>query len=130
MGPLRQRSKGAILSIDRGRAPAASGRGAELGGDDGADRPVLRREGGGPSLKAPRRFLSRLFLSKTRRYDEARLREEVEAHLRMQTAENVRAGMSPEEARRQAVLKFGPIEAIKGSYRDERGLPVVDDLLQ
>ncbi|MDQ3418201.1 MAG: permease prefix domain 1-containing protein, partial [Acidobacteriota bacterium] len=64
------------------------------------------------------------------RDDETRLREELDAHLQMQTAENVRAGMSPDEARRQAVLKFGPIEAIKGSYRDEQGLPAVEDFLQ
>ena len=48
----------------------------------------------------------------------------------MQTADNVRAGLSPDEARRQAVLKFGPIEAIKDSYRDEQRLPVVDDFVQ
>ena len=81
-------------------------------------------------MKALRRFLSRLSGSTTSRHDEARLREELEAHLQMQAAENVRAGLSPEEARRQAVLKFGPIEAIKGSYRDEQRLPVVDDFLQ
>ena len=48
----------------------------------------------------------------------------------MQAAENVRAGMSPEDARRQAVLKFGPIEAVKDSYRDEQTLALLDDLLQ
>ena len=85
---------------------------------------------GGRAMRALRRFLSRLFASTTRRHDEARLREELEAHLQMQAAENVRAGMSPEEARRQAVLKFGPIEAIKDSYRDEQGLPLLDDFLQ
>ena len=36
-----------------------------------------------------------------------RLREEMEEHIALQTAENLRAGMSPAEARRQAVLKFG-----------------------
>lgn len=64
-------------------------------------------------MKALRRFLSRLAASATARRDEARLREEFEAHLQMQAAEYVRAGMPPEEARRQAVLKFGPIEATK-----------------
>jgi predicted permease len=48
----------------------------------------------------------------------------------MQAAENVRAGMPAEEARRQAVLKFGPVEAIKDSYRDEQRLPMLDDFLQ
>jgi predicted permease len=81
-------------------------------------------------VKALRRFLSRLARTTATRDDEARLREELEAHLQMQTAENVRAGLSPEEARRQAVLKVGSVEAITGRYRDEQGLPVLDDFLQ
>ena len=62
--------------------------------------------------------------------DEERLREELEAHLALQTAENVRAGLSPVEARRQALLKFGAVEAIKEDYRDEQGLPLFDDFVQ
>ena len=81
-------------------------------------------------MKALRRFLNRLFASATRRRDEARLREEVEAHLQMQAAENVRAGMPPEVARRQAVLTFGPVEGLTDSYRDEQTLPLLDDFLQ
>lgn len=37
-------------------------------------------------MKAPRRLLCRLVVSTTRRFDEERLREELEAHLEMQTA--------------------------------------------
>jgi predicted permease len=48
----------------------------------------------------------------------------------MQTTDYVRAGLSPEEARRRALLKFGSPEAIKASYREQRGLPAVDDFLQ
>ena len=81
-------------------------------------------------MKALKRIFSRLLTSATRRQDEARLSEELEAHLQMQAAENVRAGMPPAEARRQAVLKFGPIEAIKDGYRDEQRLPLLDDFLQ
>ncbi|MEX2271160.1 MAG: ABC transporter permease [Vicinamibacterales bacterium] len=81
-------------------------------------------------MKLLRRFFRRLLVATTGRHDEARMREELEAHLEMQTAENIRAGRSPEEARRQAVLAFGPIEAIKGSYRDQQGLAIVDDFVQ
>lgn len=81
-------------------------------------------------MKGLRRFLSRLFASATRQPDEARLREELEAHLQMRTAEHVRAGLSPVDARRQAVLELGPIEAIKERYRDEQGLPLIDDFFQ
>ena len=47
----------------------------------------------------------------------------------MQTAENLRAGLSPSEARRQALLKFGNVEAIKEIYRDQRGLPFMETLM-
>ena len=81
-------------------------------------------------MRALRRFVRRLAASATRRRDDARLRDEVEAHLALQTAENVRAGLSPVEARRQAVLKFGAVEAVKEQYRDEQGLPSLDGLVQ
>jgi predicted permease len=58
------------------------------------------------------------------------LRSEIQEHLDLQTAENLRAGLSPAEARRQAVLKFGPVEAIKEEYRDQRGLAFVESLWQ
>jgi macrolide transport system ATP-binding/permease protein len=58
------------------------------------------------------------------------LRTEIEEHLAMQTAENVRAGLSPDEARRQAVLKFGAVEATRESYRDQRGFPFMETLIQ
>ena len=58
------------------------------------------------------------------------MRSEIEEHLALQTAENLRAGLSPEEARRQALLKFGAVEAIKEEYRDQRGLPFVETLVQ
>jgi len=62
--------------------------------------------------------------------DEDILRAELDEHIAMQTAENVRAGLSPVEARRQAALKFGSVEAVKESYREQRGLPSVDRLIQ
>jgi predicted permease len=81
-------------------------------------------------MRTLRRFLVRLAAPATRRRDEARMRDEIEEHLALLTAENVRAGLSPVEARRQAVLKFGAVEAVKEHYRDEQRLPVLDDLLQ
>ncbi len=38
--------------------------------------------------------------------------------------------MAPEEARRQAILKFGAVEAVKEDYRDQRSLPVLDHLFK
>jgi len=77
-----------------------------------------------------RRFLTRLFNSAIRQAQDERLREEIEEHIALQTEENLRAGLSPVEARRQAMLKFGGVEAMKQDYRAERGLPLIEDLLQ
>ncbi|HXB68262.1 MAG TPA: ABC transporter permease [Candidatus Acidoferrales bacterium] len=81
-------------------------------------------------MRTLRRFLRRLSSWATTRQDEERLRAEIEEHLALQTAENARAGLSPVEARRQAVLKFGGVEAMKESYRDQRGLPFLETLIQ
>lgn len=58
--------------------------------------------------------------------DDAQMADEIEAHLQMQTEDNLRLGMSPKEARRAAVLKFGGVESVKESYRDQRGLPRIE----
>src|ERR1700730_1519239 len=80
-------------------------------------------------MRSLRRFLNRVFNSATRRAHEERLREEIDEHIALQTAENVHAGLSPVEARRQAMLKFGGVEAMKQDYRAERGLLFVENLL-
>ena len=80
------------------------------------------------SLNSVRRFVTRMFNSAANRAHDERLREEIEEHIAMQTAENLRAGLSPVEARRQALLKFGGREAIKEDYRSERSLLLFDNL--
>ena len=81
-------------------------------------------------MKTFRRFLKRLSSWANTQQEEEQLRAEIEEHLALQTAENIRAGMSPVEARRQAVLKFGALESIRESYRDQRGLPFMETLIQ
>jgi predicted permease len=54
------------------------------------------------------------------------LREEMEAHLEMETAEYIRRGMAPEEARRQALLASGGVAQAVEAVRDQRGLPGVE----
>ena len=81
-------------------------------------------------MKRLRRFLKRLTSWVKTERDEDRLRAEIESHIALQTEANVRAGLSPDEARRQAVLKFGAVEAIKEEYRDRRGLPLLESLWQ
>jgi len=59
-----------------------------------------------------------------------RLREEMEQHIALQTEENIRAGMSADEASRQAKVKFGAVEAVRESYHAEEGLPKLESVLQ
>ena len=56
------------------------------------------------------------------------LEEEIESHVQMHVEDNLRLGMTPEEARRQAMIKLGGIESTKEAYRDQRGLPVLQSL--
>jgi hypothetical protein len=58
------------------------------------------------------------------------LNDEIEEHLALQTEENLRTGLAPFEACRQALLKFGAVESIKEDYRDERRLPYLETLLR
>lgn len=69
--------------------------------------------------------LSGLF-SKARR--EKEMAEELESHLAMHVADNLRAGMPPEEARRQAMLTLGGLENVKEAYRDRSTAPFLEHL--
>jgi len=80
-------------------------------------------------MKTLRRLLRRLTSWATTARDEEFLQAEIDEHIAMQTAENIRAGLPPIEARRLALLKFGNVEAVKEIYRDQRGLPFLETLI-
>ena len=56
--------------------------------------------------------------------------EEMASHLEMAVEENLRRGMSPEEARRQALVRFGGVQQAIERHRESRTLPWVDVLRQ
>ena len=58
------------------------------------------------------------------------LAAEMASHLQMHIEDNLRAGMSPAEAYRQALIKLGGVEQTKEIYRDRRGLPLLETLFQ
>lgn len=80
-------------------------------------------------MRALNRFIIRLVNVTSRRRGDERLREEIESHLTAQIEENVRAGMSTQEARRQARIKFGTVEAVREDCHAEEGLPFAETLL-
>jgi predicted permease len=76
-----------------------------------------------------RRFFIRLSNFTAGRRADQRLQEEMAEHLALQTEENLRAGMSPAEARRQAALKLGAAQAIREHHNAEQGLPLAENFL-
>ena len=72
------------------------------------------------------RFIS---LFRKRRLEED-LDQELRSHIELATEANLGQGMSREHARRAALLTFGGIEQTKEIYRDQRGLPMIETMLQ
>jgi putative ABC transport system permease protein len=81
-------------------------------------------------MRALRAWLFRFggLFGKERR--ERELAAEMQCHLEMHMEDNLRAGMNAEEARRQALIQLGGIESTKEIYRERRGLPVLETLVQ
>ena len=55
---------------------------------------------------------------------------ELESHLQMHIDDNLRSGMSQEEARRQALIKLGGVEQTRQAYRERRRLPSMESFWQ
>jgi macrolide transport system ATP-binding/permease protein len=77
-----------------------------------------------------RTLVHRLTATFRRRRLEHDLDEELRSHLEMATEINLNKGMSPEDARREALRSFGGIEQTKELYRDRRGLPFLETAFQ
>ncbi|HJT27217.1 MAG TPA: ABC transporter permease [Pyrinomonadaceae bacterium] len=68
-----------------------------------------------------------LFLKDAR---ERELADELESHVQMHIDDNIRAGMSPQEARRVAMMKLGGVDQTKEAYRDRAGIPFLENAVQ
>ncbi|HEV2196208.1 MAG TPA: ABC transporter permease [Candidatus Acidoferrum sp.] len=77
-----------------------------------------------------RTLVARFLALFRRRSLDRELDAELRSHLEMTIDRNLRQGMSPEQARREALLNFGGLEQTKQIYRERRGLPFLDTLLQ
>jgi predicted permease len=55
---------------------------------------------------------------------------ELRSHLEMSIDLNLRKGMSPADARREALRSFGGVEQTKEIYREQRGLPMIETVMQ
>jgi predicted permease len=80
-------------------------------------------------MKFVRRTIQRLSGAWAGGRRDSDLAEELQLHIDMQTEDNIRSGMTPGDARRAARLKFGAMESIKESYRDQRGAPFLESIV-
>ena len=77
-----------------------------------------------------RESLQRVLSFFHKQHRDSELDAEVAAHLDLAVEENLRRGMSAEEARRQALVRFGGVVQAKEQQREARGLPWMDVLGQ
>jgi predicted permease len=86
--------------------------------------------GGSSTLDSLRRTAARMGAFLRREPLDRELEEEVASHIAMATEDNIRSGMTPDEARRKAMVKFGGVAQAKERQRESRGLPGLETLLQ
>jgi putative ABC transport system permease protein len=82
------------------------------------------------AMRTVRRFFIRLRDSLARARREGDLSAEIQSHIEMHVADNLSAGMSPEAARRRAVIQLGSVESVKESVRDRARFMAVETTLQ
>src|SRR5262249_48201088 len=122
-------SQGQVLQVNARRPQKARPGNSEMG-DNHRDPGALLRSAGGVvmNVRQLRGWLMRLpglFHVKRR---EREFAEEMESHLAMHIEDNRRAGMSPEEARRVALVKLGGVTQVQELHREQRGLPMLETL--
>ena len=61
---------------------------------------------------------------------EQELAAEMESHLQFHIEDNLRAGMTPQQARRDAILKLGGVEQTKQACRERSTIPSLESLLR
>src|SRR3982750_342735 len=77
-----------------------------------------------------RRLPRRLRALALRREVERELADELQLHIELEQEKNQRLGMSPEEARRAALVTFGGVERYKEEARDARGVRLLETVAQ
>jgi predicted permease len=81
-------------------------------------------------MKRLRAFLLRLVGIVPRQRREEEFAAELDSHLQMHVDDNLRAGIAPEEARRQAILTLGGVEMTRQALREQATVPLLETMLQ
>src|SRR5215813_10816855 len=87
-------------------------------------------DAGGAVMRRMRALFLRLAGLLGKKRPDSELTEELEAHLAMHIEDNMRSGMDPVEARRQALVKLGGVAQTREQYRDRNRLPPIETFFQ
>ena len=75
-------------------------------------------------MKTLRAWILRMAGMFSRKQSESEFADELDSHLQMNIDDNLRAGMTPEQARREALRELGGVEKTKQAYRERGTLPL------
>jgi predicted permease len=81
-------------------------------------------------MRTLRAWIFRVASLFNRRKKDWEMEQEFQSHLQMELEDKMRSGMTPEEARRAAMIKSGGLSSARESHREQRGLPFLETLLQ
>src|SRR5918999_3597946 len=79
-------------------------------------------------MRALRAAMARLGAIFARERLDRELAAELEGHLALAIDDNLRSGMTAEEARRQAPIRLGGVAPVEERYRERRGIPLLENL--
>src|SRR5580700_6787478 len=58
--------------------------------------------------------------------EESDFAAELESHVALHTEDGIRSGLTPSEARRQALIRLGGAEQTRQAHRERRGIPWIE----
>src|SRR5689334_18610544 len=129
MGYLGKQPQGEVLQAHSRGPQTTRARSQRVESDYRHSRAVFRPSRGSV-MRQLRAWLLRVkgvFFKSAR---ERELADELESHLQMHIDDNIRAGMSPQEAKRVAVMKLGGVDQTKEAYRDRSTIPFLESVVQ
>jgi macrolide transport system ATP-binding/permease protein len=77
-----------------------------------------------------RGWMMRLIGVFTQTRQDRELADELDSHLQMHVDDNLRAGMTPQDARRHAVMKLGGVQPVRQAYRDRSSIPLIEHVVR
>jgi len=81
-------------------------------------------------MRVLRAWVMRLRGLLSRERSEQDFSNQIRADIELHIEDSIRSGMSPDEARRKALLAFGSVDATTEAWRDRRGVPFVETLFR